>query len=216
MKAKWIAKLINVCAILLIAASVFVLLTVVTTPSGQVPRILGFSVLRVATGSMEPAIPEKSMLLVRQTAPGEIVPGDIITFFSPDPGLDGAPVTHRVQSVEQRDGAICFITKGDANVIADPDPVSAELLVGKVVFISAGLGTLISLFSNPLVFGLLILLPLLAILLMSLFRSVRLAAKLARQEEEAAVRKALEEIQAKRSSDTRSEEPAAGDEEIPE
>ena len=56
--------------------------------------------------------------------------------------------------------------------------------------------------SNPLIFGALILLPLLAILLMNLFRAVRLAADLARQEEEAAIRQTLEDRKAKNASDT--------------
>lgn len=197
MKAKWIATLVNVCAILLIAASLFVLLTVVITPSGQVPQILGFSMFRVITGSMEPAIPEKTLLLVRRTDPQEISPGDVITFFSPDPELDGAPITHRVLEVQKQEAMVYFITKGDANLIADAYPVTGEYLIGKVVFASAALGTVISLLSNPLVFGLIIVVPMLVILLKNLIHSVRLAADLTRQEEEAAVRQALEAMQTK-------------------
>lgn len=206
MKTKWILKLFNAGAIALILASVFVLLTVVMTPAGQVPRVLGFSILRVMTGSMEPEIPVNAMLLVRQTDPGEIVPGDVITFFSPDPSLDGAPVTHRVQRVMEQNGETYFITKGDANTLEDLEPVNAERLVGKVIFTSGSLGVLIGLLSNPLVFGTLILLPLLVILLMNLYRAVRLAADLARKEEEAAIRQVLEEIQAKQTSDPEREE----------
>lgn len=202
MKLKWICKLFNALASALILVSVLILLMVVLTPSGQIPQILGFSVLRVMTGSMEPAIPVDTMLLVRQVDPEEIVPGDVITFFSPDPSLDGAPITHRVQRVEQRDGNPCFITKGDANALEDREPVSGERLVGKVIFASAGLGLLIRLLSNPLIFGGLILLPLLAILLMNLYRTVRLAADLARQEEETAIRQALEDLKAKNASGT--------------
>lgn len=206
MKTKWLIKLFNICAIALIVVSLFVLLTVVMTPSGQVPRVFGFSILRVTTGSMEPAIPVNAMLLVRQTEPGEIAPGDVITFFSTDPILDGAPVTHRVLSVEQLDGEFYFTTKGDANVVADAEPVSSDRLVGKVVFISGVLGIIISLLSNPLVFGAVIILPLLAILIMNLYRTVRSAAKLARQEEEEAIRQAIEAVKSKQESDAEKEE----------
>ena len=65
MKLKWICKLFNALASALILVSVLILLMVVLTPSGQIPQILGFSVLRVMTGSMEPAIPVDTMLLVR-------------------------------------------------------------------------------------------------------------------------------------------------------
>lgn len=197
MKTKWMFRAINLIAITLIVVSLFVLLTVVLTAPGQVPQIMGFRVFRVLTESMEPTIPKDAMLLVRQTATEAIVPGDVITFFSLDPSLDGTPVTHRVQRIVQLDGTTYFVTKGDANAVEDLEPVPADRLLGKVVFVSAGLGVLIRFLSNPLVFGALILLPLLAMLLRNLYRSVRLAEKLARQEEEAAVQQALEELRKK-------------------
>lgn len=201
MKTKWIFKLFNAVAIALILASVFVLISVVLTPAGQVPQVLGFSVFRVMTGSMDPEYPEGALLLVQKTPPEEIQPGDVISFFSPDPALEGAVNTHRVMRIEKRDGDLFFITKGDANVSEDRYYPNGELLVGKVVFCSHGLGRLVSLLSNPLVFGAVILLPLLVILLMNLFRAVRIAADIAKQEEEEAVRQALEAVKAKKASE---------------
>ena len=201
MKTRWIFKVFNVAAIALILVSVFVLLSVVLTPAGQVPQVLGYSVFRVMTGSMEPAIPEDSLLVVKKTPPEEIAPGDVISFFSPDPALEGAVNTHRVVRIEKENGRIQFITKGDANVIEDTYPVDASALVGRAVFKSYGLGRVVSLLANPLVFGIIILLPLLIILLMNLYRAVRIAADMAKKEEEEAVRKALEEIKAKQNAE---------------
>ena len=201
MKTRWIFKLFNAAAIALILVSVFVLLSVVLTPAGQVPQVLGYSVFRVMTGSMEPEIREDSLLVVQKTPPEDIAPGDIISFFSPDPMLEGAVNTHRVARVEKENGRIQFITKGDANVIEDTYPVDASALVGRAVFKSYGLGRVVSLLANPLVFGIIILLPLLIILLMNLYRAVRIAADIAKKEEEEAVRKALEEIKAKRDAE---------------
>lgn len=201
MKTRWIFKLFNAAAIGLILVSVFVLLSVVLTPAGQVPQVLGYSVFRVMTGSMEPEIREDSLLVVKKTPPEDIAPGDVISFFSPDPMLEGAVNTHRVVRIEKENGRIQFITKGDANVIEDTYPTDASALVGRVVFQSYGLGKTVSLLSNPLVFGIIILLPLLVILLMNLYRAVRIAADIAKKEEEEAVRKALEEIKAKRDAE---------------
>lgn len=200
MKTRWIFKLFNAVAIVLILVSVFVLLSVVLTPAGQVPQVLGYSVFRVMTGSMEPEIREDSLLVVKKTPPEDIVPGDVISFFSPDPMLEGAVNTHRVVRIEKENGRTQFITKGDANVIEDIYPTDASALVGRVVFQSYGLGKAVSLLSNPLVFGIIILLPLLVILLMNLYRAVRIAADIAKKEEEEAVRQALEEIKAKQNS----------------
>ena len=200
MKKRWIFQVFNAAAIALILVSVFVLLSVVLTPAGQVPQVLGYSVFRVMTGSMEPEIREDSLLVVKKTPPEDIVPGDVISFFSPDPMLEGAVNTHRVVRIEKENGRTQFITKGDANVIEDIYPTDASALVGRVVFQSYGLGKAVSLLSNPLIFGTIILLPLLVILLMNLYRAVRIAADMAKKEEEEAVRKALEEIKAKQNS----------------
>lgn len=201
MKTRWIFKLFNAAAIALILVSVFVLLSVVLTPAGQVPQVLGYSVFRVMTGSMEPEIREDSLLVVQKTPPEDIVPGDVISFFSSDPMLEGAVNTHRVVRIEKENGRTQFITKGDANVIEDIYPTDASALVGRVVFQSYGLGKAVSLLANPLVFGIIILLPLLIILLMNLYRAVRIAADIAKKEEEEAVRKALEEIKAKQNAE---------------
>ena len=197
MKFKWFFTLINACAIVLIAASIFVLLTVVMTPSGQVPQVMGFSILQVLTGSMEPTIPEGSMLLIRQADPATLQEGDIISFYSPDPSLDGALNTHRIIGVDNSDEGLQFITKGDANFLEDQQYVEAQRIAGKVVYISPALGKLVRLVSNPLVFGLVILLPLAAMLIANLVRALRTAAALAREEEEEAVRQALEAMKAR-------------------
>lgn len=201
MKFKWLLSFINVIAIVLIAVSLFVLLQVVLTPAGQVPQVMGFSVLRVLTGSMEPTIPENSMLLVRQTEPGSLQVGDVISFVSPDPSLQGALNTHRIVDITEEGGTLWFSTKGDANVLEDPQAVSGSQVLGKVIFVSAVLGKLIALLTNPLVFGLAVLLPLVLILIGNLVRALKSAVTLAKEEEAAAVRQALEEIKEKQNAE---------------
>lgn len=196
MKKSWFLKIFNGAAIALILASVFVLLSVVLTPAGQVPQVMGFSVFRVLTGSMEPEIPEGSLLLVKRTDTDRIQIGDVISFFSPDPTLEGAVNTHRVVDIQTENGEKIFCTKGDANVLEDTYPVRADMVVGKALHVSTGWGKAVAVLSNPLVFGSVILLPLLGILLWNLWHAVKIARDLARQEEEAAIRQALEEIRA--------------------
>lgn len=200
MKNKWFFSLINIAAICLIAMSIFVLLTVVLTPAGQVPQVMGFSVLRVLTGSMKPEIPEDSMLLIQKADAASLQVGDVISFFSPDPSLNGALNTHRIVGIAEVDGSLQFTTKGDANLIEDQYPVDESRVVGKVLFVSTRLGKLLRLISNPLVFGLAVLLPLVLILVGNLVSALKSAARLAKEEEEAAVRQALEELKAKQNA----------------
>ena len=100
----------------------------------------------------------------------------------------------------EREGArLQFITKGDANPAEDQQRVSEDSVVGKVVFVSTAIGKLVRLISNPLVFGLAILLPLAIMLIGNLVSALRSAILLARQEEEEAVRQALEDLKTLRS-----------------
>lgn len=201
MKSKWFFSLINIAAVCLIAMSIFVLLTVVLTPAGQIPQVMGFSVLRVLTGSMKPEIPADSMLLVQKADAASLQVGDVISFFSPDPSLNGALNTHRIVDIAEADGSLQFTTKGDANLIEDQYPVDESRVVGKVIFVSTRLGKLLRLISNPLVFGLAVLVPLVLILVGNLVSALKSAARLAKEEEEAAVRQALEELKAKQNAE---------------
>ncbi|MEI3222261.1 MAG: hypothetical protein V8S01_09650 [Dorea sp.] len=48
---------------------------------------------------MEPTYGVDTMILVKKTDPSEIKEGDVISFYSSDPTLDGAVNTHRVVSI---------------------------------------------------------------------------------------------------------------------
>ncbi|MCI6995322.1 MAG: signal peptidase I [Eubacterium sp.] len=190
-------NIINVVSVIIITSAVVVLLTVVLTRSGEAPNIFGYSVFRVLTGSMEPAIETDSLILVRRIDPSEIKKDDIISFYSQDPSHGGAVNTHRVVSAEQDGELWYYTTKGDANQVADKYIVTSNDLIGKVIFTSHALGLFVRLLANPLIFIPVILLPLFMILLSNLIRTVRLAKKMAKEEEEAAVREALEELRKK-------------------
>jgi signal peptidase len=82
-------------------------------------RILGMGTFVVTGSSMEPTIHKGSLLLVQPVAPSVVTRGDIITFEH-----YGQVTTHRVLSVNADNAANpVFTTKGDANVVADPEPV---------------------------------------------------------------------------------------------
>ena len=87
-----------------------------------------------------------------------------------------------------------YRTKGDANNVEDAYEVRSNYLLGKVVASSLLLGKISRLVANPLIFVPVILVPLFAILLANLLRTIRLAGKIAKDEEQAAVREAIEEL----------------------
>ncbi|MGN1334402.1 MAG: signal peptidase I [Anaerovoracaceae bacterium] len=194
MLKKILVKAVSVISIVLIVISLIVLFTVVTTKSGEPPRILGYSVLRVMTGSMEPAIPVDALIVVKQTDADTLSEGDVISFYSRDPALAGAVNTHRIIGISETDGEKIFETQGDANNVADRYVTHEKDIVGKVIYSSRVLGKLLRLISNPLVFFPFVICPLFIMICVNLYRSVRTTKKLVREEEEAAVREAIREI----------------------
>lgn len=93
-----------------------------------VPRVFGFHIYTVVSGSMEPAIPVGSLLYIQKTRPQDMAKDDIIAFYG---GKDAASIiTHRV--VENRVLMGEFITKGDANAKEDVSPIPYDDFIGKV------------------------------------------------------------------------------------
>ena len=82
--------------------------------------------------------------------------------------------------------------------MVDAYNVEEKYLIGKVVYASIILGKLSRIISNPIVFLPVILIPLAVILISNLVSTMMLAKKIAREEEEAAVREAIREIKEKR------------------
>lgn len=198
---KFFLTLVNIISMLVIAAAVVVLCLVVFTKQGETPSLGGYTVFRITTGSMKPAYDVDTLILVKKTDPSEIQVGDVISFYSADPSLDGAVNTHRVIAVEQDGAEWKYTTQGDANNTPDQYGTDSDALIGKVVGSSLVLGKMARLVSNPLVFIPVILIPLAVILISNMIRTVRLAGKIARDEEEAAVREAIREIQKKRQKE---------------
>ena len=165
------------------------------TAPGKVPQIGGYTVLRVVTGSMAPTLETDTLIVVRKTEPAEVKEGDIISFYSSDPALEGAVNTHRVLSIREEDGIYYYTTKGDANNVADSYEASSVYLIGTVCFSSYVMGKLARLLANPLIFIPVILIPLAVILICDVARTVKIARRIAKEEEEAAVREAIRQIQ---------------------
>lgn len=195
MFVKILRTIINILSVIMIVFALFVLVSVVMTKPGQAPSVLGYSSFRVLSGSMEPTIRTDSMILVKNTPASQIVPGDVISFYSSDPALGGSVNTHRVVAVETLNGVRIFQTKGDANVIPDEYPVSAHDLIGVVVFSSYFMGRLVRLLSNPLVFIPVIMVPLLALLTLNMVKTVKLAKIAAKEEEEKQIKEIKEELE---------------------
>ncbi len=118
---KFFPALCNIIGTLILIA------VIVTSLPLALPRIFGYEVYHVETGSMEPALPAGSIIYVEKTEPDTVLAGDIIAYNAGD-----AVITHRV--VENRFVEGEFITKGDANPQEDFTRVQYADLVGRVKY----------------------------------------------------------------------------------
>lgn len=105
------------------------------------PRLLGYGIYEVVSGSMEPEIPVGSVIYVKAADPEEIGEGEIIAFWRND-----SVITHRV--LENHHPEKEFITKGDANAGEDLAPIPYHDLIGKVGFHLPVLGSMMTLLAS--------------------------------------------------------------------
>ena len=125
-----LASLCGILGMLLLVALVAVCLPL------TVPRLFGWHIYSVISGSMEPAIPTGSLVYIREMGPEEVAEGDIIAYYG---AWDSASIiTHRV--VENRVFMGEFVTKGDANQDEDMNPIPYASFIGRVEHSFPGLG----------------------------------------------------------------------------
>ncbi len=106
-----------------------------------VPKLLGYEVYHIVSGSMEPEIPVGSVIYVDATLPEDMVQQDIIAFWREE-----AVVAHRVVENRVIEGEL--ITKGDANEQEDISPVAYRDVIGKVTRHIPYLGAMLVLFAT--------------------------------------------------------------------
>lgn len=91
--------------------------------------------LAVASGSMEPAVPVGSLILVM--ARDDYLSGDIISF---NEAVGEEITTHRISWIQEINGKIRYVTKGDRNEEEDERPVYLNKVIGKVVLVIPKIG----------------------------------------------------------------------------
>ena len=98
-------------------------------------RAMGLATFVVTGGSMEPTIHKGSLVIDEPVSSDKLRLGDIITFDHYD-----QTTTHRIVGVEGSANGAMFSTKGDANTITDPEPLSFPGRVGLVKLAVPGVG----------------------------------------------------------------------------
>ncbi len=124
-----------------IAAGLLILVCGLLVVTVGVPIATASDTYTVLTRSMEPGLPPGTLLVVRPVAEDSLHVGDVVTYqlHSGKPEV----VTHRIVRVEaSSDGTKRYITRGDANAVADASPVRAEQVRGRVWYAVPAVGWL--------------------------------------------------------------------------
>jgi len=110
-------------------------IVVLMAGNGKVPYLFGYRILQVVSDSMSPTISGNTCIVIKRVDRQDIQVGDIITFTSEDPRIEGFLNTHRVVNIieDAESEEVLYITKGDASDEEDAYPVSYDQVAGKYV-----------------------------------------------------------------------------------
>ena len=127
-----------------VLTTVLVVLMVICAAFLMGSRLLGYKCYTVISGSMEPQYKVGDLIYVKAVDVNTIKEGDVITFVLNE---DLVVATHRVVSVDGEHQR--FYTKGDANDIADSEPVHFKNVIGIPRFSIPKLGYVSDFIQHP-------------------------------------------------------------------
>ncbi len=93
---------------------------VVTCALLALPRLLGYEMLTIHSGSMSEMAPVGSLVVSKPLAADDVRVGDVVRVRVEGEGVATPSVLHRVIELTRRDGEIVVRTKGDSNPKPDP------------------------------------------------------------------------------------------------
>ena len=117
-----------VAAICSALGTLLLIIIVVACLPLTVPKVFGYEMYTVISGSMEPSIPTGSLVYIKDMEPQDVADGDVIAFYGGH--ASNAIITHRV--VKNRVVMGEFVTKGDANEKEDMNPIPYMNFLGRV------------------------------------------------------------------------------------
>lgn len=164
-------------AIILLAA-LYAFTTMATKDDQNVASILGYTPLVVETDSMKPTFESGDLIFIKKCDTSKLNEGDIITFHTI---IDNqyALNTHRIQKIDEANGARSYTTIGDNNNgIADQHVISDGDIVGKYIGHVSGLGKVMNFLSSSMGFLIVIVLPMLLFFIYQVYNLIMISIRL--------------------------------------
>lgn len=184
-----------VCWTLIAVLTFAVIIFVFTKINGETPKVFGYTLHRVVSGSMEPELEVGDVIVSKEIKDtSEIAVGDIITFQG-DARFEDQKVTHRVlvAPYDNGRGATVIVTKGDAN-IDDDGEISVGLVESKYHSKIDFLKKIYNFFFTP--WGLLVFIFLLLLIFFDeIMNIIKLSAQSAKENNDETIYEIIERIQ---------------------
>ena len=184
-----------VCWTLIAVLTVAVIIFVFTKINGESPKVFGYTLHRIVSGSMEPELEVGDVIVSKEIKdPSEIAVGDIITFQG-DARFEDQKVTHRVlvAPYDNGRGATVIVTKGDAN-IDDDGEISVGLVESKYHSKIDFLKKIYNFFFTP--WGLLVFIFLLLLIFFDeIMNIIKISAQSAKENNDETIYEIIERIQ---------------------
>ena len=140
----WAGRVLDIGLLLLVVAALLF-----ARSEDPDKTIFGYRIYMVLSGSMEPDIPQGSMVAVQEVPPSSLQVGDDITFHTGD--ADHEVITHRIVEIVpdyEGTGSPGYITQGVARSVPDEEIRPAASVLGRVTLCIPLLGYLLSFFQS--------------------------------------------------------------------
>ena len=208
---------VNILAwIVLVFALLITLIVFSSEKNNGVSNIFGYMPLTVESDSMSPTFKKGDMILCKEIDDvNDLKKDDVITFWTI---IDGKRVknTHRIVEVNNVDGSVSFITRGDNNSADDEVPAYSSDIIGKWTDVKiSGFGKVLDFLKTKKGFFICIIIPLAVFFLFELYKfiatiiEVKNGGKSEKLDEEEIKRRAIEEYLAEKKKSEEAAESAA-------
>lgn len=162
---KWFGNILF--TIIIICAILFVISCIKSkNNSTNIPGIGPYTFMSVISGSMSPTFNVYDMIIDKKLAPENLKKGDVITFWKDNKTL----VTHRIVGIQNQNGKIAYMTRGDANNVNDKELVDSSNVEGTYLFRIPYVGLIITRLREPIILTIIWVLFLYAMLSEFVFR----------------------------------------------
>ncbi len=199
---KIFSGIVDFLMVIVIVCAIGITLISLTSDNNNVSKIGKYIPLNVMTNSMEDTIYEGDFIVIEECDTVNLEVGDVISFFATEQDVTIIK-THRIVEINNDNGSVSFITRGDNNEADDYIPVFPSDIVGKWNGVRlAKVGTILNFVSSQYGFLICIVLPLLILFVYQIYRFIVVIMEEkanSKVKDEAAILEAAAKIQAERA-----------------